>query len=221
MRTEFVVCARSVPAPLMEPLVGKSFRSFNLYSASAVLALAAFASPARPAETSAGPAAATAPVSTPEPVGTAPVPADAPSQSDVAATGTDVAPFAETDDASASDAEIACIAKVVHHEAANQSREGQLAVAQVIRNRTQASGFARSVCGVVAQQGQFFDVAAYRPADDGRWRTALSVAREAMKDDTAQIVPGALFYRAKFGRSPSFMRSRQQLAVLGDHIFYR
>jgi spore germination cell wall hydrolase CwlJ-like protein len=123
-------------------------------------------------------------------------------------------------------AEVECMAKVVYHEAANQALQGQLAVAQVILNRaTGANGaptFPKSVCGVVNQQGQFFQTRRYKvPAGDGaRWRTAVAIAFIAQERRLTQVAPGALFYHAAFAR-PAWSHQRQRIAQIGDQIFYR
>lgn len=125
-------------------------------------------------------------------------------------------------DASRSDAELDCMAKVVHHEAANQSRQGQLAVAQLIMNRLESGRFADSICGVVNQRGQFFNTHAYNPRrDTATWAMAMSVSREARDGVTADVVPGAMFYHASYQPAPRFFRSRPRAGTLGDHIFYR
>lgn len=117
--------------------------------------------------------------------------------------------------------ELECMAKVVHHEAANQPRAGQLAVAQLMMNRMESGRFADTICGVAAQRGQFFDVDAYTPRQDARWDVAMEVSREAMTDSAKPVVPGALFYHANTQGATSFFRTRQRVATLGDHIFYR
>ncbi len=73
------------------------------------------------------------------------------------------------------DAELTCLAKVVVHESGNQPRAGQLAVAQVVMNRVHdpRGRFGRSICGVIMQRGQFFNVHAYNPPRDLRWFRAL------------------------------------------------
>ncbi|MGH6782685.1 MAG: cell wall hydrolase [Sphingomonadaceae bacterium] len=120
------------------------------------------------------------------------------------------------------DAELECMTKVVHHEAGNQSRAGQLAVAQLIMNRLESGRFADTVCGVVHQRGQFFNTYAYNPKRSTKmWESAVDVSREAMAGVTADVVPGALFYHASYQAPPRFFRTRQRAAVLGDHIFYR
>lgn len=47
--------------------------------------------------------------------------------------------------------QIECVAKVIVHEAGNQPRRGQAAVAQVIRTRSQDPRFGDSACAVVRQ----------------------------------------------------------------------
>jgi N-acetylmuramoyl-L-alanine amidase len=118
---------------------------------------------------------------------------------------------------------IECMAKVVYHEAANQALAGQLAVAQVILNRT-AGGpiFPNTVCGVVNQQGQFFQTRLFKVPqnDSARWRTALAVAMVAEEKHLAQVAPGALFYHAASMR-PTWSHRHQKVAQIGDQIFYR
>ena len=117
--------------------------------------------------------------------------------------------------------ELECMAKVVHHEAANQPRAGQLAVAQLMVNRRQSGRFADTICGVAAQRGQFFDVDRYTPRQDARWAMAVAVSMEALAGTSQPVVPGALFYHASYQKTPGFFRSRQRVASLGGHIFYR
>lgn len=120
------------------------------------------------------------------------------------------------------DAELECMAKVVHHEAANQARRGQLAVAQLIMNRVESGRFPRTICGVTNQRGQFFDTASYNPRrDDKRWRTAVEVAAEARDGDAEHVVPKAMFYHAAYQAPTSWFRTRTRVTKLGDHIFYR
>lgn len=119
-------------------------------------------------------------------------------------------------------AELDCLAKVVHHEALNQPRHGQLAVAHVLIARKASGRFAGSLCGVARQPGQFFDIAAYTPRrDSAGWRQAMDVAREAMVGAAETPAPGAMFFRAAYQPANSFFRSRQRVATVGDHVFYR
>lgn len=120
------------------------------------------------------------------------------------------------------DSELECMAKVVHHEAANQSRAGQLAVAQLMMNRLRSGRFADTICGVANQPRQFFRTASYDPdRDTPQWATAVEVSREAREGASADVARGAIFYHAAYQATPRFFKTRQRIMTLGDHIFYR
>lgn len=120
------------------------------------------------------------------------------------------------------DAELECMAKVVLHEAGNQPRAGQLAVAQLIVNRVESGRFADTVCGVVNQPGQFFQTSRYNPRrDTAAWASAVAVSREASAGQSADVAPGAMFFRAAYAAPTGFFRTRTRVATLGDHVFYR
>ncbi len=128
----------------------------------------------------------------------------------------------ETADANEIDADLECMAKVVVHEAGNQSRAGQLAVAQLIVNRVESGRFADTICGVVNQRGQFFQTSSYNPRrDTPMWASALDVSREAQLGRTADVAPGAMFFHAAYAAPTSFFRTRTRVVKLGDHVFYR
>lgn len=119
-------------------------------------------------------------------------------------------------------AEFECLAKAVHREAGNQSREGKLAVAQLVINRMNSGRFADSICGVVNQRGQFFQTSSYNPRrDTAQWASAEAIAREALEGSAPQVVPGAVFFHATYIAPNSWFRTRQRVATLGQHIFYR
>lgn len=119
------------------------------------------------------------------------------------------------------DADLECLVKIVRHEAANQSRQGQLAVAQLVMNRVNSPRFPNSICAVAHQRGQFFNTHAYNPPrGDARWQTALEVSIDARNGISAPVVGDAIFYRAAYGYS-AFHESRPRVAQIEDHIFYR
>jgi N-acetylmuramoyl-L-alanine amidase len=115
------------------------------------------------------------------------------------------------------DPELECLAKVVLHEAGNQGRRGQIAVAEVVMNRVRSPRFPNSICGVVLQRGQFFNVHAYRPYRDRRWPQAVEIARQVRDGDAEQVTNGAFFFRSARGHFPG----RAHVATIGDHRFYR
>lgn len=114
-----------------------------------------------------------------------------------------------------------CLAKVVMHEAGNQPRLGQVAVARVVLNRLASGRFGRTICGVVNQPGQFFETARYRPSTASlQWRVATAVAAEALLAENRAVVAGALFFNGSHAKV-SWRSRRVLLAEIGDHSFYR
>jgi spore germination cell wall hydrolase CwlJ-like protein len=117
-----------------------------------------------------------------------------------------------------------CMAKVVHHEAGNQPRQGQIAVARTLLNRIKAGRFGSTVCEVANQHGQFFDTSSYQPSrNSDSWSNAVDVSRAVLRgdEDTQDVAHGAMFFRAAYKPASSFFRSRQRVGAIGDHIFYR
>lgn len=120
------------------------------------------------------------------------------------------------------DEELNCLAIGVYYESKGEPLAGQLAVADVILNRTTSGRFPASVCGVLTQRGQFSfvkggrlpDVDTSRPA----WKTAVAIARIASRDLWESPTEGALFFHAR-RVNPKWNRPR--VASLGNHIFYR
>lgn len=117
------------------------------------------------------------------------------------------------------DSEIECLAVAVYHEARGEPRLGQLAVAQVVVNRARSGRFARTLCGVVAQPGQFpFKTQAAHRRNPGQWERALAVARQVSDAETPSVAGGALYFHAA-RVAPGWRRAR--VAAIGNHIFYR
>lgn len=120
------------------------------------------------------------------------------------------------------DEELNCLAVGVYFESKGEPLSGQLAVADVILNRTQSGRFPKSVCSVVKQPGQFSFVKGGKlpRIDTGRrsWKTAVAVARVATKDLWNSPVEGALFFHARHLR-PNW--GKAHVATVGNHIFYR
>lgn len=114
-----------------------------------------------------------------------------------------------------------CVAKVIHHEAGNQPRAGQIAVAQVLVNRVKR-GFADNVCAVANQPGQFFRLNRYNPdRGNAQWAAAVAVARAVLAGEARDMSKGALFFHANWAKPDRFFRSRTKVARLEDHDFYR
>jgi spore germination cell wall hydrolase CwlJ-like protein len=156
---------------------------------------------------------------------TAPAPTPVVQQQTLAsqADADDATPQAAPVAASADAASVECMAKVVLHEAANQPREGKIAVAQTLVNRLKVGGrFGGSICEIVNQRGQYFRIASFHPRknSDG-WQEAVEVAHEVLAGQAEPVAPGAIYFRASYAPANAFFRTRERVATVGAHVFYR
>ena len=119
------------------------------------------------------------------------------------------------------DSELKCLAVGVYYESKGEPLAGQLAVAEVILNRTTSGRFPRSVCSVITQRGQFSFVRGGKlptPPANAQWRKALAVAQVAQKDLWDSPAADALYFHARYV-SPGWKRAR--VGTIGNHVFYR
>lgn len=122
------------------------------------------------------------------------------------------------------DAEQECLAGAIYFEARGETLEGQLAVAQVILNRTLSGVYPASICGVVTQPAQFSFVrnGGFPPIDRSSacWHKALAIADVARKKLIRQVPENVLWYHASYV-SPSWGQRLARVAQIGSHIFYQ
>ena len=147
---------------------------------------------------------------------------ETPAQVPVAATA--------TPPAAALDAETKCLALSVYWEGKTETREGQLAVAHTVLNRTKNPKFPNTICDVVAQKPEgkkkgcqfswWCDGKRDEPKDDKDWQDAVDVAKAAMKN-AGDPTGGALYFHSSKIKPPVWAAKRKRLARIGDHIFYR
>ena len=117
--------------------------------------------------------------------------------------------------------DLTCLAGAIYFEAKGEPLSGQLAVAEVIMNRAASGRFAKSVCAVVTQAGQFSFVRGGRIpaiANNANYRTAVAVAQVALRDQWDSPAPKALFFHAR-RVSPGWRMTK--VASIGNHVFYR
>jgi spore germination cell wall hydrolase CwlJ-like protein len=117
--------------------------------------------------------------------------------------------------------ELRCLAENVYHEARGEELVGQYAVAEVTMNRVRSEQFPDSVCSVVHQRGAFswtYRTELSEPYGY-EWRRAQAVAGSVYANIESPLVNGALFYHA-IRVSPEWAATRQQVALVGRHLFY-
>jgi hypothetical protein len=120
-------------------------------------------------------------------------------------------------------AEQDCLASAVYFEAQGEPLEGQLAVAEVVLNRTRSGLYPITICNVVTQPWQFsFVRGGVIPRADRRtraWRRAVAVARIAQAGELRLLPREVLWYHANYV-SPGWGRRLDREIQIGLHIFY-
>lgn len=153
-----------------------------------------------------------------------PLPAPAPAVTELTEAGSLPELIGMIDTAVPMTEEMRCLAGAVYFEARGEPLAGQLAVAQVIINRSEDGRFPRTYCGVVAQPGQFSFMRGSRmPAirtGSPAWERAVAVAQIAHKGLWESEAGEAVFFHAKYVR-PSWSQRKTRLAQIDTHIFYR
>jgi len=115
-----------------------------------------------------------------------------------------------------------CLARNVYYESRGEPMVGQYAVAEVTMNRVASSLFPDSVCDVVNARGAFSwtnDESLEEPYGFEWWR-AQAVAGSVYGSHASPYVGDALFYHATYV-APRWARTRDQVALIGHHLFYR
>lgn len=128
--------------------------------------------------------------------------------------------------------ELRCLAESIYYEARSESRQGQIAVAEVVLNRVRHSAYPNTICGVVYQgvndgqnKGCQFSFACDGSMDRvprGRaWDNAERIAAHAMLGfDTGPSIGNATHYHT-VSVSPDWSGSLVRTGQVGSHIFYR
>lgn len=117
--------------------------------------------------------------------------------------------------------DIDCLARNIYHEARGEPLEGQIAVAQVTLNRVQSPRYHNSVCGVVYAHRQFSWTLDKRKQvrDAKAWRAALDISRAVLTKAVALPEFAATHFHTRQVR-PYWAKTKTQVAVIGNHIFY-
>jgi len=121
-----------------------------------------------------------------------------------------------------------CLARTLYWEAGTDGRDGMIAVAWVILNRTRDGEYPHTICGVVKQGGQhpgcqfssWCDGKSDKPKPDEHWNLAEEIAREMLADPPPDPTNGAMFYHTVDSR-PAWVKSHRLVARIGQHLYYR
>ncbi|MFT4197264.1 MAG: cell wall hydrolase [Pseudoxanthomonas sp.] len=122
-----------------------------------------------------------------------------------------------------------CLSTTVYLEARDQSVRGQQAVAEVALRRRDSGLWGDSLCAVVTARHQFAPgivSPSMRLSNEAAWQDSVKVAVGAERNwalpvgQRREIVPGASHFAAHAIANPAWSAA-QQVAVIGDHTFYR
>ena len=120
--------------------------------------------------------------------------------------------------------EMRCLAGAVYFESRGEPLAGQLAVAQVVINRSESSRFPASYCGVVYQRAQFsFVRGGSMPrikTGSAAWERATKIARIAHQGLWDSEAQDSLYFHATYVR-PRWASKKTRRAAINTHIFYR
>ena len=122
------------------------------------------------------------------------------------------------------DTETECLALNIYHEARNQDIQGQIAVGLVTLNRVKQNGWPSTICGVVWQPYQFswtHDGKPDRPYNKEAWKKIVTLAKLLVTHTYPDFTHGSNHYHARYIKPPKWTSRFTQVAVIGDHIFYR
>jgi len=129
------------------------------------------------------------------------------------------------------DKTLECLAMNIYKEAAQESFEGKVAVAQVTLNRVNHPKFPKEVCSVVYEknvimsrvvcQFSWYCDSAYRarPVNKAAYQESYAVAKKVLLEGfKLDMLDDAIFYHAVYV-NPRWPYER--VGVIGNHIFYR
>jgi len=121
----------------------------------------------------------------------------------------------------ATKAELLCLAKNIYYEARGEPMRGKIAVAQVTLNRvTHRTEFEANICGVVYAKHQFsWTMERHREPRGPAWREAQALAK-AVVLGTAHLPNFNALYFHNLTVNPSWNRTKELVARIGNHIFY-
>jgi Cell Wall Hydrolase len=122
-----------------------------------------------------------------------------------------------------------CLSEGIYFEARGESREGQIAVGEVILNRVRSSAYPNTICGVVYQGSHRTTGCQFTFTCDGSlarqprgrpWRQARDIAGELMAGVHNTVTGNATHYHTT-AVWPRWAPRLIETTRIGAHIFYR
>jgi len=126
-------------------------------------------------------------------------------------------------------AEHQCLAEAVYYEARSETRSGQLAVADVVKNRVKSKHYPNTICGVVyegahrpfACQFSFAcDGSMERRPNGAAWQRSKDVAQLSLTGFVPNLTKNSTHYHT-VEINPDWAETLEFKAKIGFHKFYR
>ena len=123
-----------------------------------------------------------------------------------------------------------CLAEAVYFESRGEVKRGQIAVAQVVMNRTFSGFYPNSVCGVVYQNAHRKLACQFTFACDGipdkieepdMWEQAKEIARDMLDGKIWLPEIGHSTHYHAYWVHPSWVNEMRKIYKIGVHSFYR
>ena len=126
-----------------------------------------------------------------------------------------------------------CLTRNIYYEARGESRDGQLAVAQVTLNRVESGLFPNSICGVVNERYRVKSemICQFSWRCDSNLNHQLVVSKNnpiyklaiyaIMNHHTMSVVTHDTYWFHANYVKPRWRKAKQKVVMIDDHIFYK
>jgi spore germination cell wall hydrolase CwlJ-like protein len=121
-----------------------------------------------------------------------------------------------------------CLTRNIYYEAGHEPFEGKVAVAQVTINRAESGKFPSDICKVVYQKDNALGLCQFswycngdvrKPTNKAAYKESEIVARQVLLEEfRLPSLKHALYFHGK-QINPGW--KREQVATIGNHIFYK
>lgn len=114
-----------------------------------------------------------------------------------------------------------CLSEALYFEARGESKEGIIAVGNVILNRVKDPKYPNTICKVINQKNQFsykWDNNSDIPSNKNIYKRIQLVAFDILHG--ARIIPDNILYYHNIKIKPNWTKCLKYCKIIGNHIFY-
>ena len=122
-----------------------------------------------------------------------------------------------------------CLSEAIYYEARSESRSGQLAVADVVKNRVSSKHYPNSICGVVYENADRPYACQFSFACDGSmdqapigeaWERSKKMAQISLSGQVFDLTQNSTHYHT-VNVDPDWAKTLELKKQVGFHLFYR